>query len=139
MMYSLQNVTQTVECDVLLSRAQQRRADLNHKRYSEDKLTTKYTETSTEIEAALVGVAAEIAGEANTIASLPDGPLKDTHIFQKKQLEYKQLVLEHRLQSYGVVAVLEQEIDVSLLDRQIEEVDTFIVAVNARRVELASA
>ena len=138
MNYSLQNLTQTVECDVLLSRAQKRRADLNHKKYSEESLTARYGETSAEIEASLEVVTAEIAAETTIIASMPDGTIKDAHIFKKKQVEYKQLVLEHRLESYGVVALLEQEMDVKLVDQQIEEVDAFIGAVTARKEELAA-
>lgn len=138
MIYSLQNLTQTVDCDVLLSRAQRRRADLNHKRYSEEHLTERYGETSEEIEASLQVTIAEIAAETAIIANLPEGKVREAHIYKKKQLEYKQLVLEHRLESYGVVALLEQELELGTLDQEIEEVDAFIEAVTARRLELAA-
>ncbi len=138
MNYSLQNLTQVVQCDVLLSRAQKRRADLNHKKYSEENLTARYEETSLEIETSLQVILSEIEAETTIIASLPEGPTKEAHIYRKKQLEYKQLVLEHRLESYGVVALLEQEMDLGLLDQQIEEVDTFINAVTRRKEELAA-
>lgn len=136
--YSLHNLTQLVECDVLLNRAQKRRADLNHKKYSEESLSARYGETSSEIEASLRVVIAEIAAETTIIDSMPEGPTRDAHIFRKKQLEYKQLVLEHRLESYGVVALLEQEMDVKLVDQQIEEVDAFIAAVSVRKEQLAA-
>lgn len=138
MNYSLHNLTQTVDCDVLLSRAQKRKADLNHKRYSEEGLTTRYGETSLEVEASLRVILAEIAAEETIIVTLPDGPLKEAHIYKKKQLEYKQLVLEHRKESYGAVALLEQEMDLGILDQEIEEVNTFINAVTVRKQELAA-
>jgi len=138
MIYSLQNLTQTVDCDVLLSRAQKRRADLNHKRYSEEHLSAKYGETSEEIEANLQVTMAEIAAETTIIETLPEGKTKESHVYKKKTLEHKQLVLEHRLESYGVVALLEQEMDLGLLDQQMEEVEAFIEAVKARKEELAA-
>ncbi|WP_293894994.1 hypothetical protein [Flavobacterium sp.] len=138
MIYSLQNLTQTVDCDVLLSRAQKRKADLNHKRYSEEGLTVKYGETSAEVEASLQVILAEIAAEKTIIVTLPDGPTKEEHIYKKKQLEYKQLVLEHRKESYGAVALLEQEMDLGILDQEIVEVSAFIDAVTTRKQELAA-
>lgn len=138
MNYSVQNLTQVVDCDVLLARALKRKADLNHKRYTEENLTARYGETSEEIEASLQIVIAEIAAETTIIAGLPEGTVKSGHIYKKKQLEYKQLVLEHRLESYGVVAYLEQELDLGTLDQQIEEVDAFIDLVTARKLELAA-
>lgn len=138
MIYSLQNLTQAVDCDVLLSRAQKRKADLNHKKYSEEGVAIRYGETSVEVEATLQVLLSEIAAEATIIGNLPDGPTKEGHIYKKKQLEYKQLVLEHRKESYGVVALLEQEMDLGILDQEIEEVDAFIDAVTLRKQELAA-
>lgn len=138
MIYSVQNLTQAVDCDVLLSRAQKRKADLNHKKYSEESLTAKYGETSEEIEASLQVAIAEIAAETTIIDGLPEGSVKAGHVYKRSQLQYKQLVLEHRLESYGVVAFLEQELDLGTLDQEIEEVDAFIVAVSARKEELAA-
>lgn len=138
MIYSLQNLTQTVDCDVLLSRAQKRRADLNHKRYSEESLTARYGETSEEIEAALQVTIAEIAAQTIMIDGLPDGPVKAKYVYEREQKKFKKLVLEHRLESYGVLALIEQELDLGTLEQQIEEVDVFIAAVNARKLELAA-
>ncbi|WP_162126644.1 hypothetical protein [Flavobacterium phycosphaerae] len=139
MIYTVQNLTQTVDCDVLLSRAQKRKADLNHKRYSEESLTTKYGETSEEIETTLQVTIAEIAAETIIIDGLPESSVKAEHVYKKKNLEHKQMVLEHRLESYGVVALLEQEMDLGIIDQQIAEVEAFITAVKARKEELAAA
>ena len=138
MIYSVGNLTQTVDCDVLLSWAAKEKADLNHQRYSEERQASRYGDTSAEIEVSIQATIAEIAAEASAIDSLPAGPSQDERIFKKQQLEYKLLVLEHRKKSYGVVALLEQEMELGRVDQEIEEVDAFIAAVSARKEELAA-
>lgn len=132
-MYSLNRITTTADCDVLLTWANKEKEDLAHKRYTEQRFTTTYSTASIEIEAVLQGVLTEIAAEENIIAVLPEGKQKEEHVKKKIRLEYKKFLLENRKESYGVVALLENELDLERLNKEIAEVDAFIAAITAHR------
>jgi hypothetical protein len=138
MNYSVQNLTQVTDCDVLLTWAQKEKADLNFKKLSEERLTTKYSETAIEVDAVLQGVIAELSAVDTIIAVLPEGPTKDDTINKKTRLEYKKFLLETRKESYGTVALLEKEMELARVIQEIEEVDAFISAINAKRTALAA-
>jgi hypothetical protein len=136
MTYSVNNLTQVADCNVLLSWAAREKADLNFKRLSDERLTTKYAETSQELDAILQGVEAELSATNTIIEVLPDGPSKEDAINKKTRLEYKKFLLETRRESYGTVALLEKEMDLARVNQELEEVSVFIAAVEARKVEL---
>jgi len=138
MNYSVINLTQIADCNVLLTWAAKEKADLEFKKLSDQRLTTRYAETSLELDAILQGVLAEIAATDTIIAVLPDGPSKDDAINKKTRLEYKKFLLETRKESYGTVALLEKEMDLGRIYQEIAEVDAFVAAVEARKAELPS-
>ena len=45
-------------------------------------------------------------------------------------------LLENRKESYGVVALLEKELDVARVSLELAEIDAFIEAVTARKAQL---
>lgn len=136
MNYSVQNLTQVADCDVLLSWAQKEKADLTFRKLSVERLTDRYAETSVEIATQLQGVIAELAAVDSYIAILPDGPIKDEALDKKTRLEYKKFLLEGRVESYGVVALLEKQMDLGRVEQEIAEIDDFMAAVEARKAAL---
>ncbi len=136
MNYSISNITQTADCDVLLSWAAKEKADLTFKRLSEERLTNKYATTSVEVDAILQGVLVELSAIETIIGVLPNGPTKDDEIKKKIKLEYKKFLLETRKESYGAVALLEKQLDLARLDQEIAEVDVFIAAITAHKETL---
>ncbi|MFN4027231.1 MAG: hypothetical protein ACK4IZ_07295 [Flavobacterium sp.] len=136
MNYSVQNLTQVADCDVLLSLAQKEKADLTFRKLSVERLTDRYAETSVEIATQLQGVIAELAAVDSYIAILPDGPIKDEALDKKTRLEYKKFLLEGRVESYGVVALLEKQMDLGRVEQEIAEIDAFMAAVEARKAAL---
>lgn len=136
MNYSVQNLTQVADCDVLLSWAQKEKADLTFRKLSVERLTDRYAETSVEVATQLQGVIAELAAVDSYIAILPDGPIKDEALDKKTRLEYKKFLLEGRVESYGVVALLEKQMDLGRVEQEIAEVDAFVAAVEARKAAL---
>lgn len=138
MNYSVSSLTQVADCNVLLSWAAREKADLNFKKLSDERLTTRYAETAQELEAILQGVIAEIAATDTIISVLPDGPTKDDAINKKTRLEYKKFLLETRRESYGTVALLEKEMDLGRVTEEIAEVDAFIAAVTAQKATLSA-
>ena len=138
MNYSVQNLTQVSDCDALLTWAAREKSDLNFKKLSDERLTVRFAETSQELDAILQGVLAELAATETIIAVLPDGPTKDDAINKKIRLEYKKFLLENRKESYGTVALLEKEMDLARVEQEIEEVDAFIVAVEAQKATITA-
>ncbi|WP_026710123.1 hypothetical protein [Flavobacterium filum] len=132
-MYSVSNLTTVADCDVLLGIAQKEKSDLNFKKLSEERLVTNYSNTAVEIDAILQGVNAEIAAVDTVIAILPEGPTKEAEEKRKVRLEYRKFLLENRKESYGAVALLEKELDLERVNKQLAEVDEFIAEVTAHR------
>ena len=129
MSYSVSKITTVADCDLLLAWAVKEKADLNYKKLSEERLTNNYSETSIEIDAELQSVISEIAATETIIATLPDGNSKEDAIKKKVRLEYKKFLLENRKDSYGVVALLEKELDLT-------NVTQSLAAITARKAEL---
>ncbi len=135
-MYSVTNLTTIADCDVLLNMANKEKADLAFKKLSEERLVTNYSTASVEIDAVLQGVIAEIAAVDSILAVLPNGPTKDSEEKRKVRLEYKKFLLENRKESYGAVALLEKELDLERVNKQLDEVNLFIDAVTAHKATL---
>ena len=135
-MYTVSNLSTIADCDVLLTMANKEKADLAFKKLSEERLVTNYSTTSVEIDAVLQGVIAEIAAVDSILAVLPNGPTKDSEEKRKVRLEYKKFLLENRKESYGAVALLEKELDLERVNKQLDEVNLFIDAVTAHKATL---
>ena len=136
MSYSISKITTVADCDLLLAWATKEKADLNFKKLSEERLTNNYSAASIEIDAELQAVIAEIASTETVIATLPAGNSKDEAVKKKVKLEYKKFLLENRKESYGVVALLEKELDLSKVTLELNEIDSFTAAIATRKTEL---
>ena len=136
MIYSVSNLTSIADCDVLLTSVGKERADLEFKRLSEERLANKYATTSVAVEAILQGVIVELSAVNTIIGVLPEGPTKDDEIKKRTRLEYKKFLLENRKESYGAVALLDKELDLARVEKQLEEVDAFIAAITAHKATL---
>lgn len=135
-MYSLEKITTVADADLLLTWAATERADLDFKKFSETRLTTNYSSSSLSIEGELQAVLFEIATSTSIIATLPAGARKEAEVKKKTKLEYKKFLLENRKESYGVVALLEKELDLARVTDELAQVDAFIAAVTARKAAL---
>ena len=136
MSYTINNLTQVSDCDVLLTWAGKEKADLIFKKLSEERLTTKYSSTSIEVESELQGVLIELTATDAVLASLPEGEIKEDTLKKKTKLEYRKFLLENRKESYGTVALLEKQLDLERVNKEIEEVDAFILAITNHKATL---
>ncbi len=138
MIYSTSNLTLIADCNTLVAWATREKANLVFKKLSDERSTVRYAETSQELDAELSGVIAEIAAQVSIIAVLPEGPAKEQAEDKKTKLEYKKFFLENRKETYGSVALLEKEMDLARVTREIEEVDEFITTITNHRNTLNS-
>lgn len=139
MNYSVRNLTQVADCNALLTWAAREKADLAFKKTAEERMTVKFAETSLEIDAILETVLTELAALDTIIAALPDGTVKDEQIKIRTKKEYKRFLLVTRRESYGKIALLQKESEVSRLDQEIEEMDVFIAAIEAQKATIPVA
>jgi hypothetical protein len=135
-MYAVSNLTTIADCDVLLNMANKEKADLNFKKLSDERLVNNYSSTSVEISVILQGIVAEISAVTTVLNVLPNGPTKDAEEKRKVRLEYKKFLLETRKESYGAVALLEKQLDLERIIKQIDEVDAFILAITNHKATL---
>lgn len=135
-MYAVSNLTTIADCDVLLNMANKEKADLNFKKLSDERLVNNYSSTSLEISAVLQGILAEISAVTTVLNVLPEGPTKDAEEKRKVRLEYKKFLLETRKESYGAVALLEKQLDLERINKQIVEVEAFILAITNHKATL---
>lgn len=138
MNYSISSLMQVADCDSLVAWAVREKADLNYKKITIERVSQKYAENSIGLDAEIQGVIAELAATETIIAALPDGPSREKAMDKKVTLEFRRFVLENRRENFGVVALLQKESELGRIDQQIEEVDAFLAAVEARRLSLAA-
>ena len=136
MSYSVSNITVAADCDLLLTSAGKEKADLEFKKLSEERLTNKYATTSVEVDAILQGVLVELSAVNTIIDVLPDGPTKEEEKKKKIKLEYKKFLLENRKESYGAVALLEKELDLARVVKELEEANAFITIITDHKATL---
>jgi hypothetical protein len=136
MSYSISKITTVADCDLLLAWAAKEKADLNFKKLSEERLTDNYSTTSVEIDTELQSVLTEITATETIIATLPAGNSKEEAVKKKVRLEYKKFLLENRKESYGIVALLEKELELTKVTLELAEIDAFTAAISTRKGEL---
>jgi hypothetical protein len=128
-MYSLNKINTVADCNVLLTWAEKEKSDLTFKQLSVERVAVNYSSTSIEIDAVLQGVVAELTAIETIISTLTEGPTKDDLVKKKTRLEYKRFLLENRKESYGSVALLEKELDLERINKELDEVDIFITTI----------
>jgi hypothetical protein len=99
-------------------------------------LTNNDSNAAIEIDAELQVVLAEITAIETIILVLPAGSSKDDVVKKKIKLEYKKFLLENRKESYGVVARLEKELDLTKVTLEFNEIDAFMAAITDRKAAL---
>ena len=135
-MYSLNKITTVADCNVLLTWAEKEKSDLTFKQLSVERVAVNYSSTSIEIDAVLQGVLAELTAIETIISTLAEGPTKEDLVKKKTRLEYKKFLLENRRESYGSVALLEKELDLERINKELDEVEGFIITITDHKATL---
>lgn len=135
-MYSIEKLTQLSDCEAVLTWAQNEKENLELKKLNESKLTKNYTTTSLSIETELQSVITQINTINAILPTLPEGSIKEDNLKKLRKLDYRKFLLEDRRINYGVVALLEKELDVERLTKEILEIDSFIVSVTDKKATL---
>ncbi|WP_136667892.1 hypothetical protein [Flavobacterium sp. H122] len=135
-MYSIEKLTQVSDCDAVLTWAQTEKENLELKKLNESKLTRNYSNTSLSIETELQAVITQINTINAILPTLPEGSIKEDNLKKLRKLDYRKFLLEDRRINYGVVALLEKELDVERLSKEITEIDAFITSITQKKATL---
>jgi len=73
------------------------------------------------------------------IASLPEGKEKEAAITQRMRIELNLRVLNGGIDNYGIVALLEADLNVEMYTGTMEKIDSFIAEVEAKKSQLPAA
>ena len=132
MIYSVSLLTTKPDCQALIDIANSDKKGLLYRRAGLEIQSDSATSNSTEIDAELSAVTAEIASLQAIINGLPDGPTRDILILRYKKADVKKALLESRKDKYGVLSLLQKENDIACIDKDIIEIDAYITALTDR-------
>lgn len=132
MNYSVSLLTNRPDCQALIDIANADKKGLLYRRTGLEIQSDSATSNSSEIDAELSAVTAEVASLQAIINGLPDGQTKDILILRYKKAEVKKALLESRKDKYGVLSLLQKENDIACIDKDIIEIDAYITALTDR-------
>jgi len=132
MNYSVSLLTNRPDCQALIDIANADKKGLLYRRTGLEIQSDSATSNSSEIDAELSAVTAEVASLQAIINGLPDGPTKDILILRYKKADVKKALLESRKDKYGVLSLLQKENDIACIDKDIIEIDAYITALTDR-------
>lgn len=136
MSYSVNKLTTVADCDSVLEIASKEKADLEFRKTSLQRRQQSYSDRSVALEADLAAVTAELSSVTTIIGNLPAGDTKDDMEKRKRKLEYRKFTLEDRSKDFGAIALLEKEMEVAMVQKEIDEVDAFTTAVTTHKATL---
>lgn len=136
MSYSVNKLTTVADCDSVLEIAAKEKADLEFRKTSLQRRQQSYSERSVALEADLAAVTAELGSVTTILGNLPAGDTKDDMEKRKRKLEYRKFTLEDRSKDFGAIALLEKEMEVAQVQKQIDEIDAFVSAVTTHKATL---
>ncbi len=124
------------ECDRVLDRANQEKAVLSHEAQGMVLDTTSSERSTQQAQADLLSVNAQMLGFNAAFDALPDRPEKETMRNKIRRLNDRKENLEERIGKSGNSGLLLMQMQRSLAEKQVDELNTFIAGVEARKVAL---
>lgn len=137
MNYSVNKITSMADCDSLIEVANKEKDDLQYRKTTVTHQNANFASTAAEVEADLNSTNAQLTALNTVIAGLPNGTIKDANVTKQKRLELKAFLLNQKKENYGVIALLQNEMEQAAIDAQIAEVDAFVATVQAHKATLA--
>jgi hypothetical protein len=133
MSYNVTQLTTVAECDQLINAANDSKSDLQFAQTNLTKRNNDRLRSSAKLTATLATVSAQITAFAAARDAMPEGPDKDAIISRLRRLNDRMENLEESRSKAGAVALLDNELERSTNDAQIEVMDEFLAAVTARK------
>jgi hypothetical protein len=136
MSYSLDLLKTKADCDAILAYAAKEKRFLEMRKTNKDFASDQTADVQAEIASKLASVNGKLAGMAAYVDGLPDGPDKRKELVERERLEYQKGDLLNRQMNYNVQAVLDSELDIARVDKEIEAINDFTGQVETKKTEL---
>jgi hypothetical protein len=136
--YSLEKLAKTSDVDAFMQMVEEGLEELSFKKISLLRQKEQYSARYSQLEVDLATVNSEIIALDTVLTSLAESDLRDDMFSKKRKLEYRKFLLEERSEDYGVLALLEKEMEVSLIEQQIIESNNLKGLLEARKTELGN-
>jgi hypothetical protein len=139
MPYNVEQLSTVAECDQLISTANDTKSDFQFAQTNLTKRNNDRLRSSAKLTATLATVSAQITAFTAARDAMPDGPDKDTMNSRLRRLNDRMENLEESRNKAGAVALLDNEMERSMIDAQIIVIDDFLVAVTTRKDAIVAA
>ena len=136
MSYSINSVSTITECDALLTMAQKEKSDLDYRKITLNRDKTEALTNGPEVDQELSVISTEITALKAIFSTLPAGDTKDDYEDRIKRAELRKRALTRKEENYGLVAGITLELDIARVEKEMEEINTFITEVTAKRATL---
>jgi hypothetical protein len=136
MNYSVTSLTSAADCDAALALANKEKGDLDYKVLTLTRSHQIYQQRSLQLATQISATQAEMNALTTVLPTLPEGKTKTDNFADFKKAEYRLFTLQKSFDEYGVIALLEKELELNYIDKQLAEVQVFIQAIEARKAAL---
>jgi hypothetical protein len=136
--YSIEKLQTAADCNSLQALVNKEKSDLEYKKLTLERSHSNYSERSTRISSDLALTTTEISALATILETLPEGNAKEEASVKKTKAEYHLFTLNEQSDQYGVVPLLEKEMEITLIEKQLAEMDVFYQAVEDKKNTLAA-
>lgn len=136
MSYSTSKLKTVAECTQAISIANSRKSDLQFEQTSLTRSLTDKEKNTDLANSNLISINAQITGTDAAIAALSEGEAKEALKNKLRRLNDRKENLEERLQRGGAIALLDTELETSLISLQLTEIDNYIAEVETRKAAL---
>lgn len=136
--YSIEKLQTVADANSLQALVNKEKSDLEYKKLTLERSHANYLERSTKIASDLALTNNEIAALNTILDALPEGNAKDDARVKKTKAEYHLFTLNEQNDQYGVVPLLQKELEVTLVEKQLAELEVFYQAVEAKKNTLAA-
>lgn len=137
MAYSFDKLATVAECDLLLDRANQEKAELTYDVTGFQLDTASTAKSVAQAQADLASVNVQITAFTAALEALPEGEEKTKMAGRIRRLNDRKDNLEERLANTGNSGLLMMEMRKALAEAQVAALNTFIAGVEARKAALA--
>jgi hypothetical protein len=136
MNYSVNRLTKAADCDAVIARINKEKANLEFEKLSVLRDYEFAISRSTKLTADIQVATQEIAVYDQVIAGLPEGEIKEEQLVKRRKADNRLFNYNEFMQKYGSTALLEMEMKVNLIDKQLAELLVLTQAIEARKAAL---
>ena len=133
MAYNVSRLTTASECDQLLASVNDAKSDLQFSQTNLARQNNDRLRSAANLTATLATVSAQITAFTAARDAMPEGPDKDNLTNRLRRLNDRKENLEERQNRSGAVALLDNELELSLIAAQMAVFDSFADAVTDRK------